>query len=192
MSTDGDVFRIVCVCTGNICRSPAAERLLSHFLGASFRVTSAGTHAMVGSPISAPMDELVASVGADPTAFSARALSERILRDADLVLGMSREHRSAAVELYPACVRRAFTLREFARLLQDVDTGALPDTPQQRAKAAVVAASGQRRMSSPESDNIEDPYRRSGAVYKRSFAAIHDAARQIAAVLTAEQSGSIS
>lgn len=186
MPTDGDVFRIVCVCTGNICRSPAAERLLSHFLGTSFQVTSAGTHAIVGSPISAPMDELVASVGADPTGFSARALSERILTGADLVLGMSREHRSAAVELYPACVRQAFTLREFARLLQEIDARALPDAPLDRAKAAVVAASGQRRMSPPESDNIEDPFRRSPGVYKRSFAAIHDAARQIAAVLTDE------
>ena len=38
------------------------------------------------------------------------AVGRRYLRQADLVLGMTREHRSAAVDLVPAIVRRSLHL----------------------------------------------------------------------------------
>ncbi|MEO8284563.1 MAG: hypothetical protein ABI568_14370, partial [Pseudarthrobacter sp.] len=48
-------IRILTVCTGNICRSPVAERLLQAGLEqvkpGAFRVRSAGTRAMVGDPV---------------------------------------------------------------------------------------------------------------------------------------------
>mgnify|MGYP002738687724 CR=1 FL=1 len=48
-------YRILTVCTGNVCRSPAAERLLEHTLNPSVTVRSAGTRALVGEPIHPPM-----------------------------------------------------------------------------------------------------------------------------------------
>ena len=122
-----DAFRVICVCTGNVCRSPAAERLLAHALGPSVTPSSAGIQALIGQPISAPMDALIAEVGADPAGFEARVLTEAQLREADLVLAMTRAHRSAIVELAPAAVRRCFTLREYARLLGQLPPTALPD-----------------------------------------------------------------
>ena len=44
-----EVFSILAVCTGNVCRSPAAERLLASKLGPSVRV-SLGGHACAGGP----------------------------------------------------------------------------------------------------------------------------------------------
>ena len=52
-------FSILVVCTGNVCRSPAAERLLASKLGSTVQVASAGTHALVGQPISEPMAALL-------------------------------------------------------------------------------------------------------------------------------------
>jgi hypothetical protein len=50
-ATERTLFRVLFVCTGNICRSPMAERLLSSALnpGAVVVAESAGTRAMPGS-----------------------------------------------------------------------------------------------------------------------------------------------
>ncbi len=175
---------ILCICTGNVCRSPAAERLLASALGPSVTVSSAGTYALIGQPFSPPMDQLVLEGGADPDEFAARQLSETHLRQADLVLGMTREHRAAAVDLVPAIVRRSFTLREYARLLGRIDPDLLPaGSPADRARASLPLAAAQRRQSGPAEDDVADPYGQADAAYARAFADIEQAVRSIAAVL---------
>ena len=53
-------FRILYVCTGNLCRSPAAELLTAAWLdkhvgedGGAFAVSSGGTHGLTGHPMDA-------------------------------------------------------------------------------------------------------------------------------------------
>jgi protein-tyrosine phosphatase len=113
--------RILTVCTGNICRSPVAERLLQagldQVLPGGFRVRSAGTMAMVGHPIQPLSAEIIARYGGNPEPFAARQLTAKILRDTDLVLTMSTEHRGEVLKLDPSLLKRTFTIREFARML---------------------------------------------------------------------------
>jgi protein-tyrosine phosphatase len=176
---------ILCICTGNICRSPAAERLLVRALGPGVAVSSAGTRALVGRSFSPPMGQLVVEGGADAEGFAARQLSETHLREADLVLGMTREHRAAAVELVPAAVRRTFTLREYARLLTGIDPDLLgPGSPADRVRASLPLAAAQRRQASPAEDDIVDPYGQPDEVYATAFSDIDRAVRSIAAVLS--------
>src|SRR5215217_202434 len=92
-------FSILAVCTGNVCRSPAVERLLATKLGPTVTVRSAGTHALVGHPISDPMAALLLDSGIEPAPFEARRLSEHMLTEADLVLTMTRDQRGLVVEL---------------------------------------------------------------------------------------------
>ena len=178
----GTQFTILCVCTGNVCRSPAAERLLASRLGPTVAVHSAGTHALAGDPITPQMITLVSGSGALGEGFVARQLVAHLLRSADLVLGMTREHRALAVETWPGAVRRAFTLREFARLTAEVDEAELPfGTPAQRLRALVPLGAARRRMIS-ESENVDDvldPYLRDDSVYAESFRAIEQAVDQI-------------
>lgn len=182
--TEPTSFAILCVCTGNVCRSPAAERLLATALGPSVTVSSAGTYALAGETFSPPMDQLVLDGGADPAGFVARQLSPAHLREADLVLGMAREHRSAAVELVPAAVRRSFTLREYARLLGQVDPELLPAaSPADRARASLPLAAAQRRRSEADEDDVADPFRRADSAYARAYSDIEQAVAAIAAVL---------
>jgi protein-tyrosine phosphatase len=167
-----------------VCRSPAAERLLARALGPTVAVTSAGTSALVGESFSPPMDRLVLDAGADPVGFVARQLSADHLREADLVLGMTRDHRADAVELAPPVVRRAFTLREYARLLGEIDPALLPAvSPAERARASLPLAAAQRRQAKAADDDIADPYGGEDAAYAQTFAAIEDAVRVIAEVL---------
>jgi low molecular weight protein-tyrosine phosphatase len=178
-----DAFTILAVCTGNVCRSPAAERLLANQLGPAVSVSSAGTHALVGHPISEPMAALLRRIGVEPEPFEALRLSEQLLKGADLILPMTRAQRGFIVELWPAAVRRTFTLREFARLLATVDPSALPrGTTADRLHAAIRLAAAERGRwrTSPEDDDVVDPFRRADQVYGESFKQIRDAVEQIA------------
>jgi protein-tyrosine phosphatase len=175
-------FSILAVCTGNVCRSPAVERLLATKLGPTVTVRSAGTHALVGHPISDPMAALLTDSGIEPDSFEARRLSENMLKEANLVLTMTRAQRGLVVELWPPAVRRTFTLREFARLLSLVDPAALSaGSPAERLKGAIpLAAAGRgRQQVPPEEDDVVDPFRLSNAVYAASFAQIRSAVETV-------------
>jgi protein-tyrosine phosphatase len=183
--SDGE-FSILAVCTGNVCRSPAVERLLAGRLGATVRVSSAGTHALVSHPISPQMAELLREGGVDERPFEARRLSEDLLKAADLVLPMTRAQRGIVVQMWPAAVRRTFTLREFARLLSRVDAAALPEgTPAERLRAAVPLAAAERggARKSPDEDDVIDPFRLSDEVYATSFRQITSAVDAIVGAL---------
>jgi low molecular weight protein-tyrosine phosphatase len=165
-------FSILTVCTGNVCRSPAVERLLARDLGPTVIVSSAGTNALVGQPISEPMARLLRDNGVEAAAFTARRLTETLVKDADLVLTLTRAQRSLVVELWPPAVRRSFTLREFARLLDQIDRSALPEgNPAERLAAAMPLAAAQRghRQGSAQADDVVDPYRLCDKIYAASF-----------------------
>jgi protein-tyrosine phosphatase len=175
-------FSILTVCTGNVCRSPAVERLLANELGPTVQVGSAGTHALVGHPISEQMATLLRSSGIQETPFAARQLSEQLLKEADLVLPLTRAQRGLVVELWPGAVRRTFTLREFARLLRWVDSSAVPaTTPAERLRAAIPLAAAERGRTRPsqDGDDVVDPFRLSDKVYAESFGQISSAVQVI-------------
>ena len=67
---------ILFVCTGNICRSPYAERRLRQLLPeAGIEIASAGTGAVVGSDIETETRDALRRKGADVTGFRARSPS---------------------------------------------------------------------------------------------------------------------
>jgi protein-tyrosine phosphatase len=176
-------FSILCVCTGNVCRSPAAERLLRRALDPTVQIRSAGTHALVGEPIDPPVAALLTYADADSDAFVARQLTAADALAADLVLALTREHRTAVVELAPSTIRRTFTLREFARILATVDPGEVFGTDlSDRLRALVPVAAARRRRSTPVEDDVLDPYRGSAELHERTFDQIRSAVDMIAGV----------
>lgn len=181
-------IRVLTLCTGNICRSPAAERLLQLHLGTSALVSSAGTGALAGEPISGPMVPLLERAGADTTNFAARSLTPQDVQSADLVLALTLEHRSRAVVAWPGALKRTFTLRELARLSELIGRDQLPEgDASERLRALIplaIRARGHVRVP-PEEDDVPDPYRRSDAHYEASFTAIDDAVRRLCDIVSA-------
>ena len=148
------------------------------------KVISAGTYALVGQSFSSPMDALVLAGGADPAGFRAQQLSAAHVHQADLILGITREHRAAAADLVPGAVRRSFTLREYARLLGQIDRALLPaGSPADRARASLPLAAARRRRAGAAEDDVPDPYRQPPAAYAEAYAGIEQAVRSIANVL---------
>jgi protein-tyrosine phosphatase len=162
-------FRVLHVCTGNICRSPMGEHLMREGLKArlgpaadAFLVESAGTWGHSGAPMEPFALSVLKTYGHDGAAFQARELVAEHVAGADLVLGATREHRAAAVVLQPRAASKTFTLREFDRLLAGVEPTSLPTGDVvERAQAIVVGAASQRgriRAEKPEDDDLVDPY----------------------------------
>ncbi|APX31485.1 protein tyrosine phosphatase [Brachybacterium sp. P6-10-X1] len=91
-------YRILTVCTGNICRSPMAEYALRDALeqaglGEQVEVASVGTtREEIGNPVDPRAGALLRSHGLDPSAHRARQMSSRDLEQADLVLAMDHDH----------------------------------------------------------------------------------------------------
>ncbi|HEV2891660.1 MAG TPA: protein-tyrosine-phosphatase [Frankiaceae bacterium] len=179
-------FDLLFVCTGNICRSPTAELLAATRLPAEhFRVHSAGTYGLEGYGIEPGAARELTALGIDSAAFRARRLTPELVRDADLVLTATREHRSAVVTLDPKALPRTFTMRELARLLDHVEVPA-GDDPADRARAlvaAVAAARGRHPAPDPRDEDVADPYGRGEAAYAAAIEDITEALRRPLEVL---------
>jgi protein-tyrosine phosphatase len=108
------------VCTGNVCRSPTAERLTMAFAEAervALTASSAGTHAMIGHSVEPNAALVLAGLGASAERFTARQLMVEDIETADLILTMARHHRDAVLRMSPRALSRTFTLREAADLV---------------------------------------------------------------------------
>ena len=185
--TAGRPFSILVVCTGNICRSPLAEQLLTARLAGSstpFVVMSAGTMAQDGAAMDATAADMSRAYGGAPEAHQATYLTEMLAESADLVLTAAREHRAAVVRLSPRASRRSFTLEQFARLAEASDPAELAaaDSPADVVRLVASMRGMVPPLDDPEAEDIVDPYRRGLDVHERAAA---DVDRAVDAIVTA-------
>ena len=138
--------RVLCVCTGNTCRSPLAEVLLRRELAAAWGVAegqldrlgwsvrSGGTMGFGGAPASDGSLQVAAEQGLDLSAHRSASLEDRLHHGVDLVLGMTESHLAV---LPPGLLGELFD---------------------------------------PEGRSIPDPYGAPIEIYRRTFVALQEAA----------------
>jgi protein-tyrosine phosphatase len=181
-------FQVLTVCTGNLYRSPLAECLQRDRLSAAagtIRVSSAGTEAVPGTPMAASAASLLAGRGGDPSRMVARRLTAALVEGSDLVLGAATEHREAVVRLSPVrTLSRAFSLREFARLVRAEDAAGVVD-PAARFAALVKGAAGRRGcgLAEPADDDVADPLGAGPDELQACMARIEESVERIVTVL---------
>jgi protein arginine phosphatase len=108
--------KILLVCTGNICRSPLAAALLHRAIAErgveDIEVSSAGTGAWDGAPVSEGAYLVGLEQGLDLSAHRARLLTRDLVEQSDLILTMARHHRARVDEL--GGEGRVFVFGEYA------------------------------------------------------------------------------
>ena len=143
-------MHVLFVCSGNVCRSPIAERLthayaLAHGLP-RLTAESAGVRALVGFPIEPVAARVIEGLGASADGFRARRLRPEMIKRADLVLAMTEQIRDRSMELLLGTSHCTFTLREARRIA--TDTG---------ARTVAELAVARREYGEIDDANISDP-----------------------------------
>jgi protein-tyrosine phosphatase len=189
---------VLFVCHANICRSPLAEHIAAMMLARALgtgRLTvptaSAGTHARDGLAMHPHAAAVLAERGADPTPFRSRTLTATAVLSAGLVLAAGRRERAACLELAPGAVRRAFTLRQFARLSDAVTSRDLLDLglgermdPLDAVVAATTRARGRLQPVEPGEDDLGDPVGEELPAFQRCAATIEAALEPLARLIS--------
>ncbi|NKX50621.1 low molecular weight phosphotyrosine protein phosphatase, partial [Arthrobacter deserti] len=115
------MYRIITVCTGNICRSPMAEFVLTHALAAAglageAAVDSAGISDWeAGRPIDPRAARRLALAGLTSQAHRARQFERLWFQDRDLILSLDADHYDELLRIAPddAARRKVRMFRSF-------------------------------------------------------------------------------
>lgn len=110
---------ILTICTGNVCRSPMAEKLLQHALAAEsaplnqLKVISAGVAAGYGDAASANSVAALKKVKLDLTRHKSQPVTQDLIDRAFLILGMTQSHLDVLRHYHTHIPERAHLFREF-------------------------------------------------------------------------------
>ena len=125
------MFRILFVCTGNICRSPTAEGVFRHMLWEKnleevVEVDSAGTHGYhVGEAPDPRTQQAATRRGYDLSMIHARQVAPHDFEYFDLILAMDRRNFESLRLICPS--ERIDRLRLFMSYSKNYDTDDVPD-----------------------------------------------------------------
>ena len=182
--TTGAPWRILAVCTANMCRSPMAEALIRQHLseaGVAAEVSSAGL-LEPGHGAAPEVVELLSERDLDASGHLSRRLSRALIEDADLVLAMARDHLREAVLLVPRAFGRVFTLKELVRRGE-----AAPPRPGMGREEwlTLVGAGRQPRklLGSDGDDDIADPIGGPLSEFRMTLAELDDLSARLAALI---------
>ncbi|GAB4098324.1 low molecular weight protein-tyrosine-phosphatase [Sinomonas halotolerans] len=128
MNPTASTYRILTVCTGNICRSPMAESMIAHALReAGFEgfaaVDSAGTtHYEVGRPIDPRAARILGLHGLAAPTHAARQFDPAWYHERELILALDVDHYGHLRENAPAGTEhKVRMMREFDPAVAHLD-----------------------------------------------------------------------
>lgn len=129
---------ILLVCTGNTCRSPMAETLLRAQLEERFKesfgpgqpppvvAVSAGLSAYPGGSATPEAVTVMQSRGLSLKDHQSRPLTQRLLKQADLILTMTGSHRQAIIQRFPDAAAKTYMLSNNGQDVADPYGGPTP------------------------------------------------------------------
>ncbi|MCJ7831842.1 MAG: hypothetical protein MUP92_00135 [Actinobacteria bacterium] len=161
--------KVLCVCTGNICRSVAMKLYLARAWKDDARVSSAGTYAMEGWEVPEVAVEVMASEDLDASAHEPTQLSVEAVKAADLVLIAATDHRAWIAQHLGSVPPNVFLLTEAAALT----VFAMRPHPFERSERIRLAASAldsaRNQLADVHQTNILDPNGLSYAVHVKAM-----------------------
>lgn len=126
-----DSFNILFVCSGNSCRSPMAEGLMKIKVPEKYRervvVSSAGTLGINGQHATDLAIQAAGELGADISRHRSQGLREELVRRADVIFAMAREHKDYLEREFPQVRDNMFLLKTFDRPPNEIAVDSIDD-----------------------------------------------------------------
>ncbi|MGN7478176.1 low molecular weight protein arginine phosphatase [Solibacillus silvestris] len=113
-------INIYFICTGNTCRSPMAEAILTAKNYENINVRSAGIYAHEGSEMSSYSQEVLTQNNIGHSHSSSQFTLEGA-QWADLILTMTAAHKEMVTRLVEEAAQKTFTLKEYVAMENGLD-----------------------------------------------------------------------
>lgn len=116
--------KIMFVCTGNICRSAMADKLLAKRVKEEkldIQVFSCGTCAENGDYPTLEAIETMQEYGVDIREHRATNIRNSKIEEMDLVLCATTTHKSTVLNMYPKLDGKVYTMKEYVGITENRD-----------------------------------------------------------------------
>ncbi len=113
--------KVLIVCTGNTCRSPMAQAMLTQMVQDKelrVEVESAGVSAFGGDAPTPQAEQAMKGYGLDISTHRSRAVHVDMLAECDLILTMTSSHKQQILRVLPDMADKIFVLGEYAKYLE--------------------------------------------------------------------------
>ncbi len=116
-----ETIKLLFVCTAGRCRSPIAAALFEKHLEQAKPLVSVRSVGVkyTGEPTPSIGISLLAELGVELASNRSVKLTKELVDDADLILGMTRDHVRDIAQLSADAWPKTFTLKEFARRVEE-------------------------------------------------------------------------
>ena len=121
------MYSVLFVCSANQCRSPMAMALFSDLIkkkgqkSENWSIDSAGCWAIAGLPATSGAVTTMDGKGLDLSDHRAKAVTEKLLEDYNLILCMERGHKRSLQRNFPSIADRVYLLSEMVSSKQEID-----------------------------------------------------------------------
>jgi len=117
MQDTATIFKVLIICTGNICRSPMAEVMIRSLLTNKQRevikLSSAGTNSPGGISAEPYAIQAMKDFGVDITGHRSRSLKREMVLESNLILVMEHIHAQLIKKMAPHYKDKVRLLKEF-------------------------------------------------------------------------------
>lgn len=179
-------FKILFVCTGNICRSATALQMLDHKLQNDLvLLDSAGTHALNDADMPPHAKQVLDELNIKTTTHRSKQLTAELLEQTQLVLTATADQKSDVVKTWIKANRFTYTILEFAEIVNflndpgesDFEVETTPNTLEEKLQ---LVATARGYINQTKDRDIPDPFMKDLADYRLAGDLINEATNTIA------------
>lgn len=170
--------RVLMVCTGNICRSPAMHYVAAARWEDAAEVTSAGTYAEIGMDATREIRRSAAGAGVHIPRHRPSQLTAERVAQSQLVLVATANHERWITHEMGAAQPHVFGLKQAAELASTAPPP-VGGTPAERLANAAAALRAEQDRNPVPLRTLEDPWARPQEVYDEVYGEIEGAIETI-------------